>query len=116
MEPSLWKNTSVCITPSITASILLVLNCAKQQTEVLMPSNKLRFLNKACIIVTPQQDLNSDKIVSDPWSLCIVGQVEELKALIKVIPIWSTGKMIFVTLSLSSFLFAIVVNSFLVKI
>ncbi|KAJ6674128.1 PROTEIN NRT1/ PTR FAMILY 1.3 [Salix viminalis] len=31
-----------------------------------------------------------DGRASDPWCLCTVDQVEELKALIKVIPIWST--------------------------
>lgn len=39
----------------------------------------------------------------DPWNLCTVKQVEELKALIKVLPIWSTGIMIAVTISQHSF-------------
>ncbi|KAJ6856589.1 hypothetical protein NC651_038287 [Populus alba x Populus x berolinensis] len=50
---------------------------------LLVPSEKLRFLNKACIIRNPQEDLTSDGKASDPWSLCTVDQVEDLKALIK---------------------------------
>ncbi|KAK1561985.1 hypothetical protein Q3G72_004381 [Acer saccharum] len=50
-----------------------------------------RFLNIACIIRNPEQDLTPDGKASNPWSLCTIDQVEELKASIKVIPIWSTG-------------------------
>ncbi|KAK9208094.1 hypothetical protein WN944_000448 [Citrus x changshan-huyou] len=70
----------------------------------LMPSENLRFLNKACMAKHPEQDLTPDGRASNPNSLCTVEHVEELKALIKVIPIWSTGIMIAVTISQSSFL------------
>lgn len=51
----------------------------------------VRFLNKACIVRDPELDIRQDGSAANPWSLCTVEQVEELKALIKVIPIWSTG-------------------------
>ncbi|KAJ4830762.1 hypothetical protein Tsubulata_020796 [Turnera subulata] len=60
-------------------------------TGHVMPSAKLRFLNKACTIRNREEDLTPDGRASNPWSLCTVEQVEELKALIKVIPICSTG-------------------------
>ncbi|KAL0288576.1 UNVERIFIED_CONTAM: protein NRT1/ PTR FAMILY 1.2, partial [Sesamum angustifolium] len=42
------------------------------------------FLNKACIVRDPQKDLMPDRRARDPWSLCTVDQVEELKALLRV--------------------------------
>nr|GMC46716.1 protein NRT1/ PTR FAMILY 1.2-like [Ipomoea batatas] len=39
----------------------------------------------------------------DPWRLCRVDQVEELKALIRVIPIWMTGAIMSINANQSSF-------------
>ncbi|CAL5443023.1 unnamed protein product [Camellia sinensis] len=63
----------------------------------------VRFLNKSCIIKNPEKDLNPDGTALDPWTLCTVQQVEELKALIKVLPIWSAGIIITVTISQQAF-------------
>uniref|UniRef100_M0ZYA7 LATD/NIP n=1 Tax=Solanum tuberosum TaxID=4113 RepID=M0ZYA7_SOLTU len=65
------------------------------ESEILTPSNDFR----ACVIEDPQRDLNPDGSASNPWSLCSVEQVESLKALIRVLPMWSTGFMIFVAIS-----------------
>ncbi|KAI3945134.1 hypothetical protein MKW92_039541 [Papaver armeniacum] len=67
--------------------------------KLVAPSNNLRFLNKACIIRDPVADLKPDGSPAKPWELCTVSQVETLKSLIRVIPIWSTGFMIYMTLS-----------------
>ncbi|WOH16283.1 hypothetical protein DCAR_0935833 [Daucus carota subsp. sativus] len=75
----------------------------KKGSEMVVPSNKLRFLNKACIISDPQQYMSDDERIADSWSLCTVHQVEELKAVLKVIPLWSTGVMMSVTISQPSF-------------
>ncbi|KAL9226829.1 hypothetical protein vseg_002597 [Gypsophila vaccaria] len=70
-------------------------------TEV--PSQKLRFLNKACIVKDP--DLSADETTLDPWCLCTTDQVEEFKSIMNVIPIWSTGIMLGVnTAAISPFL------------
>lgn len=61
------------------------------------------FLNKACIIRNPQENVTPDGKASDPWSLCTVNQVGELKALIKEIPIWFTGILMTLMINQSSF-------------
>ncbi|CAN1195899.1 Protein NRT1/ PTR FAMILY 1.1 [Linum perenne] len=60
------------------------------------PTSRLSFLNKACQILTPEEEVKSlaSGMPNQRSSLCTVRQVEELKALIRVIPIWSTGIMI----------------------
>ncbi|XP_010491892.2 PREDICTED: protein NRT1/ PTR FAMILY 1.3-like [Camelina sativa] len=60
-------------------------------SSFLIPSQKLRYLNKACVISNPKQDLTLTGNSSNPWQLCRVQQVEDLKSLINVLPIWSTG-------------------------
>ncbi|KAK6941499.1 Proton-dependent oligopeptide transporter family [Dillenia turbinata] len=67
------------------------------------PTERLRFLNKACLIVDSVQDLNPDGSARDSWSLCSVQQVEELKALIKIIPIWSACIMMSVAATQRTF-------------
>lgn len=61
-----------------------------------------RFLNKACIIRNPE-DVTSDGVAANPWNLCTVEQVEKLKILIRVMPLWSTGIMLSLNTSQSSF-------------
>ncbi|KAK7384870.1 hypothetical protein VNO78_30573 [Psophocarpus tetragonolobus] len=60
-------------------------------SELMLPSESLRCLNKACIIRHPETVSNPDGSVSDPWSQCTVRQVESLKSLLRIIPMWSTG-------------------------
>jgi len=73
-----------------------------KDSTLMAPTDKLRFLNKACIIQDREQDIASDGSASNKWSLCTIEQVEELKAIIKVIPIWSTGIMVAVSTSQTS--------------
>ncbi|CAN1785055.1 Protein NRT1/ PTR FAMILY 1.2 [Linum perenne] len=44
-----------------------------------------RFLNKACIIRNPEEELTQEGRAKSPWSLCTVDQVEDLKAVIRLI-------------------------------
>lgn len=39
----------------------------------------------------PSKELGADGAACDPWRLCTVQQVEDTKAVIRVLPIWSTG-------------------------
>ncbi|KAE8124097.1 hypothetical protein FH972_019007 [Carpinus fangiana] len=50
-------------------------------------SDQFRFLDKAAI-VTPQDQINPDGSATNPWKLCTMQQVEEVKCLLRVIPIW----------------------------
>ncbi|KAM6585781.1 hypothetical protein CsatB_012783 [Cannabis sativa] len=74
-----------------------------KDSELVSPSDKLRCLNKACVIRNREQDIGPDGSASNPWNLCTVEKVEELKALIKVIPIWSTGLMMSINTSQNTF-------------
>ncbi|XP_057969559.1 protein NRT1/ PTR FAMILY 1.1-like [Malania oleifera] len=67
------------------------------------PTKKLRFLNKACTIRDHKKDLKADGSASNPWNLCTINQVESLKALLRVLPMWSTGIIILVSLNQTSF-------------
>ncbi|XP_059639910.1 protein NRT1/ PTR FAMILY 2.11-like [Cornus florida] len=50
-------------------------------------TDQFRFLNKAAVI-TPKDEINSDGSAANPWKLCSIQQVEEVKCLMRVIPIW----------------------------
>ncbi|CAL4913449.1 unnamed protein product [Urochloa decumbens] len=50
-------------------------------------TNKFEFLDRAAMISSA--DLRSEPF-TDPWKLCTVTQVEELKILIRMFPIWAT--------------------------
>ncbi|XP_009787172.1 protein NRT1/ PTR FAMILY 1.2-like isoform X1 [Nicotiana sylvestris] len=73
-------------------------------SEIQALTNSFRCLDKACIIEDPQIDINRDGSASNPWKLCSVEQVESLKSLLRVVPIWSTNIM--VQLSLNQFSFS----------
>ncbi|KAJ7964128.1 Protein NRT1/ PTR FAMILY 8.1 [Quillaja saponaria] len=55
-------------------------------------TKEFRFFDKAAVEV--QSDNIKDS--TNPWRLCTVTQVEELKAIIRLLPIWATG-IIFAT-------------------
>ena len=38
--------------------------------------------------MTPQDKINPDGSAADPWNLCSMQQVEEVKCLVRVLPIW----------------------------
>ncbi|XP_065854384.1 protein NRT1/ PTR FAMILY 8.1-like [Euphorbia lathyris] len=50
-------------------------------------TNKLRFFDKAAV----ESQNDTVKGSPDPWRLCTVTQVEELKAVIRLLPVWASG-------------------------
>lgn len=62
-------------------------------------TENLRCLNKACVIEDPQRDLNSDGTASTPWKLCTIERVENLKSILRILPMWTTGIMMLVALN-----------------
>ncbi|KAI8529570.1 hypothetical protein RHMOL_Rhmol12G0235100 [Rhododendron molle] len=83
----------------------VIVVCIKN-IKVAFPSDEsnLRFLNKACIIRNPE-GITPEGEASNAWSLCTVDQVEELKSLIRVMPLWSSSIMMSVNISQATFQF-----------
>ncbi|CAI8585706.1 unnamed protein product [Vicia faba] len=63
-----------------------------QGSRKLHHSNGLRFFDKAAVLENSENLKDS----TNPWKLCTITQVEELKAIIRLLPIWATG-IIFAT-------------------
>ncbi|KAI3915771.1 hypothetical protein MKW92_023134 [Papaver armeniacum] len=56
------------------------------------PSSSLRFLN--CAALKTEGDTNEDGTIAKEWNLCTVQQVEDLKTIIKIIPLWLSSFLI----------------------
>ncbi|EFH52004.1 hypothetical protein ARALYDRAFT_905737 [Arabidopsis lyrata subsp. lyrata] len=57
------------------------------KTSVGMPSKSFRFLNRAAL--KTDEDLNEkDGSVNNIWRLCSVEEVEDLKSVLRVLPLW----------------------------
>uniref|UniRef100_A0ACD5XJA7 Uncharacterized protein n=1 Tax=Avena sativa TaxID=4498 RepID=A0ACD5XJA7_AVESA len=66
---------------------------ADDGTKKLQHTPVLSFLDKAAVISS------TDELTSAPWRLCTVTQVEELKIVIGMLPIWATGIVYFSVLA-----------------
>ncbi|KAL2344472.1 hypothetical protein Fmac_005757 [Flemingia macrophylla] len=61
-----------------------------QDSKVKLPlTDDYRWLNKAAIVV--ENELNDDGSCKDHWRLCTIQQVEEVKCLLKIMPIFFTS-------------------------
>ncbi|PIN24886.1 H+/oligopeptide symporter [Handroanthus impetiginosus] len=58
-----------------------------QGSRKLEHTEKFRFLDKAAV----ETEADKAKGPATPWTLCTVTQVEELKSVIRLLPIWATG-------------------------
>ncbi|KAJ4711252.1 NRT1/PTR family protein 2.2 [Melia azedarach] len=68
-------------------------------------TDQFRFLNKAAMIV--ENEISPDGTPTNPWRLCSIQQVEEVKCLIRIIPIWATGIITFVPILVQSGTFTV---------
>ncbi|KAK9995950.1 hypothetical protein SO802_020636 [Lithocarpus litseifolius] len=60
-------------------------------------TDQFRFLDKAAII-TLEDQVKSDGSAANPWRLCSMQQVEQVKCLVRVIPIWVSGSIYYVVI------------------
>ncbi|KAJ6775867.1 TRANSPORTER putative-RELATED [Salix koriyanagi] len=63
---------------------------AKSINAKLPSTEQFRCLDKAAVI-TDENQVNLDGSANNPWKLCSIQQVEEVKCLLRIIPIWSTS-------------------------
>ncbi|XP_019197266.1 PREDICTED: protein NRT1/ PTR FAMILY 2.11-like [Ipomoea nil] len=71
---------------------------AKTINSKLPYTDQFRFLNKAAII-TPEDEVKPDGSACDSWRLCSVQQVEEVKCVVRVFPIWVSGILYYIVLA-----------------
>lgn len=58
-------------------------------------TDQFRYLDKAAIM-TEEDKLNPDGSPADPWKLCTMQQVEEVKCLVRVMPIWVAASFYYI--------------------
>ncbi|EOA37656.1 hypothetical protein CARUB_v10012216mg [Capsella rubella] len=57
-------------------------------------TEQFRFLDKSAI-PTQEDKLNKDGSPADPWKLCSMQQVEEVKCVIRVLPVWLSAALFY---------------------
>ncbi|KAH7853962.1 hypothetical protein Vadar_008557 [Vaccinium darrowii] len=75
--------------PSSPALLYEVSKLEKSQGRLLYHTNNLRFLDKAAIIEGSENILSEKQ--RNPWKLATVTQVEEMKLIINLVPVWLTS-------------------------
>ncbi|PPR89540.1 hypothetical protein GOBAR_AA31146 [Gossypium barbadense] len=75
--------------PPLTTSLL----CVRE----LHLTTQYRFLNKAALVI--DDEVNLDGSCKNPWMLCTIQQVEDVKCLLNIIPIWVTSILGFLAMN-----------------
>ncbi|KAG1338991.1 putative protein NRT1/ PTR FAMILY 2.6 [Cocos nucifera] len=65
-----------------------------------VPSQNFSFLSRAALI--SQGDTNPDGSIAKPWRLCTVQQAEDFKALIRILPLWTSSIILSVLIAIQS--------------
>ncbi|GLU21470.1 hypothetical protein SLE2022_376070 [Rubroshorea leprosula] len=60
-------------------------------------TDHFRFIEKAAILA-PQDQINPNGSPADPWRLCSLQQVEEVKCLFRVFPIWASAILYYIVI------------------
>ncbi|KAB2595129.1 protein NRT1/ PTR FAMILY 7.3-like [Pyrus ussuriensis x Pyrus communis] len=61
--------------------------CSQNESRKIVHTHGFKFLDKAAII-TPKEMNQMGKGAQNPWRLCTVTQVEEVKCILRLLPIW----------------------------
>ncbi|XP_020573023.1 protein NRT1/ PTR FAMILY 2.11-like [Phalaenopsis equestris] len=64
-------------------------------------TNQFRYLDKAAIITTTDE-IKPDASSANQWRLCSIQQIEEVKCLLRIVPIWSTGILYYIGMAQQS--------------
>ncbi|KAK8916440.1 Nitrate transporter 1.5 [Platanthera zijinensis] len=62
-------------------------SATNEGSKKILHSDGFRFLDRAAL-VTPSDDLPVDTAIHNPWRICTVTQVEEVKCVLRLLPIW----------------------------
>ncbi|KAI3726906.1 hypothetical protein L1987_66713 [Smallanthus sonchifolius] len=62
----------------------------QSNNNILVRTQRFKCLDKAAMIVDPRE-LNSNLLPKNKWRLCSVQQVENLKCVIGILPVWVSG-------------------------
>ncbi|WZZ12443.1 hypothetical protein YC2023_105532 [Brassica napus] len=71
---------------------------SKYANAKLKYTEQFRFLDKAAIL-TPEDKLEADGKPVNPWNLCTMQQVEEVKCIMRVLPIWFASSIYYLTIA-----------------
>lgn len=64
----------------------------------LVQTDRFKFLDKAAIIIADPSELDNQGMARNAWRLCSLQQVEHLKCLLGILPVWVTGICIFIVM------------------
>ncbi|XP_022731180.1 protein NRT1/ PTR FAMILY 2.7-like isoform X2 [Durio zibethinus] len=70
------------------------------KTAAATPKRSFRFLNRAAL--KTEGDIHSDGSIAEPWRICSVQQVEDLKTLIRIFPIWASTVFLAVPIAIQT--------------
>ncbi|MCD7459621.1 hypothetical protein HAX54_041466 [Datura stramonium] len=73
-------------------------NESENELSVLRHSDRFNYLDKAAVIVDRSSELNAEGVATDSWRLCNIEQVERLKCVVGILPVWLAGITCFITM------------------